>query len=239
MRGQMRSTVILISCPDQPGIIAKITSLIYSANGNILTLEQHTEAPDLFFMRIHADISNLNMPLTQLKTKFKEITSKMQANYSWHDPQKKPRVAVLVTEEYTCLHDLLLKQKSGQLNCEIPLVISNHDVLKPIAKNYGVPFHHVPKDPNNAAKHEDEVLRLLRSEKIDLVVLARYMHILSNDFVSQFPQRIINIHHGFLPAFKGGRAYHQAWDRGVKIIGATAHYATAELDEGPIITQGV
>lgn len=234
----MQSNVLLISCPDQPGIVAKVTGLLYESGLNILTLEQHVEADERFFMRVYADApGTLDHPA--LKLRLSQLSSELKAGYSWHDPAARQRVAILVTSEEIPLYDLLIRQASGRLPCEISMVISNRPDLEHVAKAFGVAFHHVPLAAENQAERETAMAGLLDAAEIDLVVLARYMKILSGAFVGRFAGRIINIHHSFLPAFKGNKPYHQAWERGVKLIGATAHYVVEELDAGPIIAQDV
>jgi len=229
--------ILLISCPDRPGIIARVTGLLFEAGLNILDLEQHVEEGSLFFMRIHADPAGLRIPREELEERLQTLAGALEAEMRLHDPEERPRVAVLVSTEPACLQDLLSKRESGGLHCDIPLVIGSQDALRPLAAGYGVPFHHVPMGADDRPAAEEAMLALLEEAGTDLVVLARYMRILSADFVDRYRDRIINIHHSFLPAFKGNRPYHQAWARGVKMVGATAHFATADLDEGPIIAQ--
>lgn len=237
---ETKNTIILqITCPDQPGIIAQITDLILSAGGNILKLEQHVEDENFFFMRLEADMAAPAKIMDNFRTKLKTLEQKLHANISWRAGDYKPKVAILVGKEPHCLIDLLAKKESGELECIIPLVISNSSELEYLCKRHEIPFYYLPIAEGNESEQETAILKLLAQADIDLVVLARYMRILSPDFVALYPEGIINIHHSFLPAFKGARPYHQAWNRGVKIIGASAHYATADLDEGPIIAQDV
>jgi formyltetrahydrofolate deformylase len=236
----MNSMILHISCPDQQGIVAKFTSLLFKSRANILSLEQHVEPDEkLFFMRIHADLSNMETTKLQLETDLKMLENQLNAQIQIYNYNKKLNVALMVTKESAPLYDLLIQQKSGELKCNIPLIISNHETLKPIADQFDVPFHFIPITPQSKLTQEEKLTELLENNQIDLVVLARYMQILSSIMVEKYSARIINIHHGFLPAFKGKMPYHQAWKRGVKIIGATAHYVTEELDEGPIIDQNV
>ena len=229
--------ILLISCPDQPGIVARVTGLLFEGGLNVLDLEQHVEEGALFFMRIHADTAGMRITAEELESRLRELMELLDADMRLHDPGERPRMAVMVSSEPAPLQDLLSKREAGVLPCDIPLVIGDKDVLRPLAELYGVPFHHVPMDPDDRLAAEEVMLGLLEDARADLVVLARYMRVLSGNFVGRYAERIINIHHSFLPAFKGNRPYHQAWERGVKMIGATAHFATADLDEGAIIAQ--
>jgi len=232
--------ILHISCPDQQGIVAKFTGMLFENKANILSLEQHVEPDEnLFFMRIHADLSNLSNTENQLKSDLQALQIQLDAKIQLHNYEKKQNVALMVTKESTPLYDLLIQQKSGELSCNIPLIISNHNHLKSIANQFEVPFHHISITPETKLDQEKRINQLFENHKIDLIILARYMQILSPSLVEKYSGQIINIHHGFLPAFKGKMPYHQAWERGVKIIGATAHYVTEELDDGPIIEQDV
>ncbi len=235
----MEAIVLLISCPDQPGIVARFTDVLFKAGGNILSLEQHIEEGEQFYMRIHADTSKLNRPMGELEQQLQNTADTLSAQLLVRDPTTRQKVAILASRDGTCLEDLLNRHRAGELACDIELVASNFRDLEPVAVQAGVPFHHLPITPGSEPAQEEELAGLLKKSGIDLVVLARYMKVLSPAFVETFDKRIINIHHGFLPAFKGSRPYHQAWEAGVKIIGATAHFATAELDAGPIIAQDV
>lgn len=232
----MESLIIQISCPDQPGIVAKVTQLLYESGGNIITLEQHVETSELFFMRIKVDLPEDQT--TPIIEQLQKLAQTLDAKVTWRKTSTPLNMAIMVSKEPHCLVDLLAKHEAGELDCKIPLVISNHNDLRDLTGRYKIPFHHIPEG-ESSLDQEQQILKLLESNSVDFVVLARYMKILSADFVDQFEERIINIHHSFLPAFKGARPYHQAWKRGVKVIGATAHYATAELDEGSIIAQDV
>jgi formyltetrahydrofolate deformylase len=233
----MKSFVLLMACRDQPGIVARITGELYRTGCNVLALEQHVEDDGHFFMRIEADITRMSGLLDELSGRLEEIAAALDGRLTLHDPARRQRVAVLVSTEAACLQELVMKQQTGDLNCELVVVISNREDLRATSESYGLPFHFVPD--TDRTEHEAGVLRRLDEAQVDLVVLARYMRILSAEFVAHYAGRIINIHHGFLPAFKGAGAYRQAWERGVKIIGATAHFVTAGLDEGPIIAQDV
>jgi formyltetrahydrofolate deformylase len=229
-----------LTCVDQEGIIAQFTQLLFQHHVNVLSLEQHVEPDEgLFFMRTHADLRNMTISPNTLIDLLNEIENKLSGNLTIHDPLNRLNVAILCTKEQAHVSDLLMKYQSGELNCKIPLVISNHDNLRDLVERYGIAYHHLPLSIENKELQEKEILSLLKDENIDVVVLARYMQVLPPKIVHQFEGRIINIHHAFLPAFKGNRPYRKAWIRGVKMIGATAHYVTEGLDEGPIIEQDV
>mgnify|MGYP001466052297 FL=1 len=236
----MRDLILHINCPDQRGIIAQFTGVLYDHGANVLNLEQHVE-PDakLFFMRIHADLSNMEISEDALHEILMAQVKKMNAKIQFYYPENRQKMAIFVTREAAPLYDLLIKHQSGELPCEIPCILSNHPDLKNTAKQFNIPFHHLPISPKTKPDQENAVREIIKKENIDLLVLARYMQILSSAFVTDYQGRIINIHHGFLPAFKGNNPYRKAWERGVKMIGATAHYVTADLDEGPIIEQDV
>ena len=236
----MRYFILHINCPDQRGIIAQFSGLLYDHGANILNLEQHVEPDEkLFFMRIHTDLTNMEISEKALHDILMAQVKKMDAKIQFYYPENIQRMAIFTTTESAPLYDLLIKHQSGELPCIIPCVISNHDDLGEIVKQFNIPFHYFPISPDTKMDQEKEIYQLMVDENIDLLVLARYMQILSSEFVEHYPGKIINIHHGFLPAFKGKSPYRQAWDRGVKMIGATAHYVTADLDEGPIIEQDV
>ena len=236
----MRHLILHINCPDQRGIIAQFTGILYDHGANVLNLEQHVEPDEkFFFMRIHANLSNLTISEDALKEILLALVKKMNAHIKFHFPENKLKMAIFVTKESAPLYDLLIKHQSGELPCEIPSIISNHEHLKEIAGQFNIPFFYLPVAPETKNDQEKEIRELMEKKKIDLLVLARYMQILSSEFVADYQGRIINIHHGFLPAFKGNHPYRKAWERGVKMIGATAHYVTADLDEGPIIEQDV
>lgn len=235
-----KSAVLLIDCPDRRGIVAAIGEFLYRHNANILHADQHQDAArDLFLMRVEWDLAGFALALGDCARQFAPIAERFQMRWRIERSDRPQRVALFVSKYDHCLVDLLYRHQSGELPCEIPLIISNHEDARRWADFYGVPFHVIAIEGGNKAAAEQRQLELLREQRIDLVVLARYMQILSADFVAHFPQRIINVHHSFLPAFSGARPYHRAFERGVKIIGATSHYVTAELDEGPIIEQDV
>jgi formyltetrahydrofolate deformylase len=234
------SAVLLVQCPDRKGLDAAIAEFLYRHDGNILNFEQHSAGQERFYhARVEWDLSAFKLDLDQFDAEFGPVAHRFGMNWRVALSGHRPRVAIFVSKYDHCLVDLLYRQRGGELACDLPLVVSNHADAKHHADFYRVPFRLVPISKENKALAEAEQLRLLESEKIDLVVLARYMQILSNDFVQRFPGPIINIHHSFLPAFIGSKPYHQAYDRGVKLIGATAHYVTEVLDDGPIIEQGV
>ena len=236
----MRYLILHINCPDQRGIISQFTGILYDHGANVLNLEQHVEPDEkLFFMRIHADLSNIEISEDALYEILIDQVKKMDANIQFYYPENRQRMAIFVTKEAAPLYDLLIKHQSSELPCEIPCIISNHDDLKSTADQFEIPYYHFPITPESKSDQERNIKELLRQHQVDLLVLARYMQILSSEFVADYQGRIINIHHGFLPAFKGNHPYRKAWERGVKMIGATAHYVTADLDEGPIIEQDV
>jgi formyltetrahydrofolate deformylase len=231
---------LLVQCPDRKGLIAALAQLLYDHGANILQAQQHTESSEqMFFQRIRFDMAELDISRQALEDLLSIECEryKMRWRISYSDRPK--RLAIFVSKFEHCLHDLLLRHRLGEFDCELAMVISNHPDLEPVASQFGVPFHVFPITSETKAEQEKKEISFLEQEKVDLIVLARYMQILSNWFVSRFPERIINIHHSFLPAFSGARPYHQAHKEGVKLIGATAHYATSELDEGPIIAQDV
>ena len=236
----MRYLILHINCPDQSGIIAQFTRILFDHGVNVLNLEQHVEPDEKhFFMRIHSDLKNMEISQNALNEILLAQVKKMNANIRFYYPEKLKRMGIFVTKESSPLYDLLIKHQSGELSCKIPFVASNHLDLEKIVSQFNIPFYHFPITPNTKLKQESQIQSLVDKENIDLIVLARYMQILSPGFVEKYHGRIINIHHGFLPAFKGKSPYRQAWERGVKMIGATAHYVTEDLDEGPIIEQDV
>ncbi|HIE10432.1 MAG TPA: formyltetrahydrofolate deformylase [Kiritimatiellae bacterium] len=237
---QSESAVLLISCPDRKGIDAAVTRFIAENDGNIIHLDQHVDFErDWFFMRIEWELEGFALPREAIGDQFRPIAGKFHMEWSLRFSSRVPRMAVFVSRLPHCLYDLLARWKSGEWKVEIPLVISNHSHLEAVASSFGVPFHVFPITPQNKESQEREELRLLRAAEVDLIVLARYMQVLTPVLVDAYPNRIINIHHSFLPAFPGSRPYHSAYARGVKVIGATSHYVTRELDAGPIIEQDI
>ena len=234
----MRHIVIHIKSPDQRGIISVYTEMLSSLSINILKLEQHVETDDkLFFMRIEAELLEDKTSIEGLKDHLSKTDSKLDGNSKVFDKQKKQNIAILVTKESLPLYDILIKNQTQEINSNIKTIISNHKVLEPISDQFDIEYRYL--DLSDKSYAEKELLSILGQEQIDLIILARYMQIIPDSIVNRYKDRMINIHHGFLPAFKGQKPYHKAWERGVKIIGATSHYVTSELDEGPIISQDV
>lgn len=236
----MRNT-ILIHCPDQSGIISAITGFIHNKGGNIVYLDQHVdEELSVFFMRLESEFSNNTIAFTKFKEEFEiKLAIPYEMKWSIHLGNLKPRMAIFVSKYNHCLYDLLSRYKAGELEVEIPFILSNHEEAKHIAEQFEIPFYYVPVTKETKAEAEKKQLELLKSHNTDFIVLARYMQIISSKIIDHFPNKIINIHHSFLPAFAGAKPYHAAFDRGVKIIGATSHYVTEALDGGPIIEQDV
>lgn len=231
---------VLIKCKDQKGLVAKITNFFYNEGFNVLSCQQHVnKLENKYFMRIYINAEEVAISREELELKFDSLAKVLEINWSMHYERAKKKVAIMVSHTSHCLYDLLERQREGDLDCSIEMVISNHDKLRTISEMFGIPYYHIPVDKLNKAAQEKQVMALLDEKKIDLIIMARYMQILSADFISKYPERIINIHHSFLPAFQGANPYQRAYERGVKLIGATAHYATIDLDEGPIIEQGV
>jgi len=235
-----QTATLLVCCPDRKGLVAALAQLLYGHGANILDADQHTDpVAGQFFQRIKFDLSELHTDRTSLETAISEVAQRFSMNWRIADGRSRSRTAIFVSKYDHCLYDLLLRQRAGELSTDIPLIISNHPDLEPVAKQFDVPFRHLPIAKGAKRAQEKEALALLQAERIDLVVLARYMQILTDDFLKEYSGQVINIHHSFLPAFMGSKPYHRAFERGVKLIGATAHYATADLDEGPIIEQDV
>ncbi|MCP3965698.1 MAG: formyltetrahydrofolate deformylase [Lentisphaerae bacterium] len=236
----MKYAVFLIKSDDRKGLLATISNFFYEKDFNILRCQQYTDLyENKYYMRVKLDIAELHVTRRKLETSFKELADSLKLEWEVHYSDYVPRVAVLVSHASHCMYDLLVHQHEDDLHCGIPLVISNHPNLEHVADKFRVPFFCCPVDKKNKSEQEAKIVELLKKNHIDLVVLARYMQVLSNDFIESYNGRIINIHHAFLPAFKGADPYRRAWERGVKVIGATAHYATEDLDEGPIIEQDV
>jgi len=234
------SAILLLSCPDRKGLVAAISDFVFRHNGNILHADEHAdEGSNLFLMRVEFDPANFDIDLADFPKHFLPIADRFEMQWRLARSDYRSRMIILVSKYDHCLVDLLYRHKSGELACDIPLIISNHPDNQPIADFYRVPFVVVPVTKDNKAEAESRILDLITRNNFDFLVLARYMQVLSNEFVQRFPQRIINIHHSFLPAFVGAKPYHQAFTRGVKLIGATSHYVTEVLDDGPIIEQDV
>lgn len=236
-----RSAILLIHCPDRKGIVTAVTEYISSNDGNILFLEQHVDAEQRrFFMRIEWDLAGFGIADANIGASFDhDVGDAFSMRWRLHFSDEVPRMAVFVSREPHCFYDILARYEAGEWRVEIPLIISNHADLQPAAERLGIEYVHLPVTPENRGQQERRQLELLAQHRVEFIVLARYMQILDEGFIRQYPDRIINIHHSFLPAFPGARPYHSAHARGVKIIGATSHYATTELDAGPIIEQDV
>ena len=235
-----QTATLLVCCPDRKGLVAALAQVLYGHGANILDADQHTDpVAGQFFQRIKFDLSELHTDRTSLETAISEVAARFSMDWRITNGHRRSKTAIFVSKYDHCLYDLLLRQRSGELSTEIPLIISNHPDLEPVAQQFGIPFHHLPITKETKRAQENKALELLREADIDLIVLARYMQILTDDFLQSYEGDVINIHHSFLPAFMGSKPYHRAFERGVKLIGATAHYATAELDDGPIIEQDV
>jgi len=239
--GIRNTAILLIHCPDKQGILAAVTEFLNENHGNIIHLDQHVDHEEvIFYMRVEWELEKFTIPREKIADYFQTlIAQKFAIKFSLHFSDKRPRMAVFVSTMSHCLFDILARYTAGDWETEIPLIISNHDTLRPVAKSFGIDFHLIEKNSTNKAQQELKEIEILKQYNIDFVVLARYMQVLSDRFVESFPNRIINIHHSFLPAFAGAKPYHAAHERGVKIIGATSHYVTADLDAGPIITQDI
>ena len=234
------NAILLLSCPDQKGLVATISNFIFQHNGNIIHADQHTsQTTGQFFMRLEWDLDNFDIPREDIAKVFAPLAEQFSMTWRLQFSDYTPRMALFVSRHVHCFHDLILRKRMGDFKADIPLVISNHPELIPLIEHMGVHSEYIPITPETKSAQEDKELVLLKEYRIDFVVLARYMQILSEKFVSAWRNRIINIHHSFLPAFAGSKPYQQAHDRGVKIIGATGHYVTEVLDEGPIIAQDV
>ena len=234
----MNHAILLISCPDRKGITATVTNFIYQHGGNILHSDQHIdEQTNTFFMRVEWSLKGFDIPREKIAGHLQAIAQRFGMKWELCFTDQPLRVAVFVSKHLHCLYDLLYRKKAGHFSCVVPLIVSNHPDAKSIAREFKIPLHVLPITPKNKSIQETKEIKLLEKEKIDLIVLARYHQILSARFVHKYHQRIINIHHSFLPAFAGKSPYQQAYKKGVKIIGATSHYVTERLDEGPIIEQ--
>ena len=234
------SAILLIIAPDRQGLVAEVADFLYRHHANILHADQHIDSSEsLFFMRVEWDLATFDLDQPAFKQAFEPLASKLQLDWRVEYSNRLHRVAIMVSHYDHCLADLLYRHRCGELRCEIPLIISNHDSCRAIAEFNQIKFIKIEVNTDNKLAAEQQQLQLLAEHQIDTIVLARYMQIVSADFIAQFPQRIINIHHSFLPAFTGAKPYHRALDRGVKLIGATSHYVTEQLDDGPIIEQDV
>jgi len=232
--------VLTLTCPDQPGIVHAVSGFIVQNGGNIVDSAQFGDSgTNLFCMRLHFSAQEPQSDAARPRADFSVVAERYDMNWTLHDSDSKSRVLIMVSKFDHCLIDLLYRQRIGELNIEIPAVVSNHRDTYKLVASHDIPFHYLPVTKDNKKEQEEQLLKLVEAERIDFVVLARYMQILSEELCETLAGRVINIHHSFLPGFKGARPYHQAHERGVKLIGATAHYATADLDEGPIIEQGV
>jgi formyltetrahydrofolate deformylase len=231
---------LLVSCPDRKGLVAALAQFLYGYGCNIVDADQHTDpTAAMFFQRIRFDVRELHTDLVAFERGLSEVAQRFDMTYRLAYERVAKRIAIFVSKYDHCLYDLLLRHRAGELPCQIAMVVSNHRDLEPVAAQFDVPFHVFPIDPSNKAEQERRQWELCERERVELIVLARYMQVLSAAFTARYPSRIINIHHSFLPAFVGSKPYHRAFERGVKLIGATAHYATSDLDEGPIIEQDV
>ena len=237
----MSALTLVIQSPDQKGIIAEVTQFIYRHKGNILYIDQYVDRENkAFFMRLESEFNGDLQAIEQFQQAFSNgPAEKYQMTWSLYPQEKKPRMALFVSKYDHCLYDLLGRFKSGELEVEIPFILSNHPDLQPIAESFGIPYYHIPVSKDTKVQAEEQQLALLKQHNVSFIVLARYMQIVSPKLINEYPNNIINIHHSFLPAFPGAKPYHSAFERGVKIIGATSHYVTEELDAGPIIEQDV
>lgn len=237
----MNKITVLIHCKDRPNIIASVTNFIAEKKGNIVYIDQHVDREqDIFFMRLESEFTTDSFSTEVFKAAFKaDLAEKFKMKWRIYSSERKPKMALFISKYDHCLYDLLGRYNSGELNVEIPFIISNHLDLKPIADSFKIPFYHIPVTKQTKNDAENKQLELLDKYQIDFIVLARYMQIVTDKLISKYPNKIINIHHSFLPAFVGAKPYHSAFKRGVKIIGATSHYVTEELDAGPIIEQDV
>jgi len=238
-----QTAILLLHCPDHPGIITEVTRFITDNQGNIVYLDQYVDKEDgMFFMRVEWELDTFLIPRDKIKEYIDTLyAQRYHMTASLYFSDKRPRMAIFVSKMSHCLYDLLARWKAGEYDCDIPCIVSNHEDLRYVADQFDIPYYvwSINKDHSNKAEVEAAELELLEKEHVNFIVLARYMQIISDEMISRYPNHIINIHHSFLPAFIGAKPYHQAWERGVKIIGATSHYVTADLDAGPIIEQDV
>ena len=232
--------ILLLSCPDRRGLVAAVSDFLFGQGANILHADQHTDQEEgIFLQRVEFELDGMDVPPEEVGAAFASVAERFGMRWMYRRSIERARLALLVSREPHCLWDLLVRWRMGELRGDVALIVSNHPDHADAAASFGLPFHHIPVDPDNRPRHEHEMLSLCEEQRVELVVLARYMQVLTSTVVDRFPNQIINIHHSFLPAFAGGRPYHQAHERGVKVIGATAHYVTETLDEGPIIDQDV
>ncbi len=241
MEAQTPTAILLMHCPDREGIIAIATNFINKHGGNVINLDQHVDREEgVFFMRIEWDLTNFTIPRETMRDLFDRLfTQRYGVNFELYFSDVKPRMAIFVSKMSHCLYDLLARYTAGEWHAELPLIVSNHPDMESAAKRFDIPYYHIPITKETKQEQEEYTLRLLEVNRIDFVVLARYMQIISSDFIAHYPNNIINIHHSFLPAFVGAKPYHAAHARGVKLIGATSHYVTSDLDAGPIIEQNI
>ncbi len=236
----MKQIILLIHCPDQKGIIAKVTNFLALNKGNTVSLAQHVDRDEnIFFMRLVCEFEDGDYSEEAFKAHFQLMANVLDMTWQLYYPDIKPRLALFVSKYSHCLYDILGRYAANELDLEIPIIVSNHEDMRTVADSFGIPYAHIPVTKENKKEAEVQQIALMKEHNIDFIVLARYMQILSEDFVATYPHQVINIHHSFLPAFKGAKPYHSAHKRGVKIIGATSHYVTTDLDEGPIIEQEV
>lgn len=237
----MSKYILNINCPDQKGIIATVTNFIHLNAGNILYIDQYVDRENkLFFMRLECEFINGDFTEVQFRATFDEaVVKQYNLNYELYNQDDRPKMALFVSKYDHCLYDILARYEANELKVEIPFILSNHKDIEGIAERFNLPFYHVPVNKENKAEAEEKQLEILQKHQVEYIVLARYMQIISPRLIEQFPNKIINIHHSFLPAFPGAKPYHSAYQRGVKIIGATSHYVTEELDAGPIIAQDI
>jgi formyltetrahydrofolate deformylase len=236
----VNSAVLLVDCPDAKGLVASIARFLFEHGANILDAAEHRDNErGRFFMRVEFDLADFDVAHDAFAPAFQPLADRFGIDYRLEYAADRPKTAIFVSRYEHCLVDLLYRHRTGELRCDVPLIVSNHEDARPLAAFHGIPFHHIPVTAASKGAAEAAALSLLAAHGVELIVLARYMQVLSAGFVARYPRRIINVHHSFLPAFTGARPYHGAFDRGVKLIGATAHYVTDVLDEGPIIEQDV
>ncbi|MEK6476178.1 formyltetrahydrofolate deformylase [Catalinimonas sp. 4WD22] len=240
MSNQKITAILLLSCPDRVGLVSRISHFIFERGGNILDLDEHVDThQNIFSARVAWDMNNFSIPASKVKEAFAPLANEFDASWRLQFSGVAQRVAIFVSKYDHCLQEILWRKSMREFDFDIPLIISNHPDLEPLAKHYNISYHVFPISKENRLEQEEKEIALLKEHQIDTIVLARYMQIISPQFVAKYPNKIINIHHSFLPAFIGGNPYKKAYERGVKLIGATSHYVTAEIDEGPIIEQDI